>query len=80
MDNDLFEIEDVFINLVRINDSVADKDKCAVLSRSLPSSFSVIGLMDDANNMDCDSICSVLKSEIELRKVQVTESKRPEPF
>lgn len=78
MEKHLTELEDVFLNLARLNDAVVDKDKCAVLLRSLPSSFSVIALMADANNMDYDSICSVMKSEIERRKGQATEMQRPE--
>lgn len=57
MEKTLTELIYVFLNLARLKNAVADKNKCAVLWRSLPVSFPAISLMNDANDLDCDSIC-----------------------
>ena len=61
-------LEEIFLDLARLNDAVADADKTGILLRSLPESLGFIALMADAQKMDYDSICALLKSEIERRK------------
>lgn len=46
---------------------MTNKDKVRVLPGSLPECFGFIALMADANNMQFDSICALLKSEIKLK-------------
>ena len=44
----LTKIEEIFIEIARLNDSVTEKDKIVALLRSLPGTFSFIALMADA--------------------------------
>lgn len=64
----LTSLEEIFVDLARLNDPVSEKDKTGVLLRSLPESFGFLALMADANNMDYDSICALLKSEMDRRQ------------
>ena len=64
----LTSLEEIFLDLARLNDAVADGDKTGILLRSLPESLGFIALMADAQKMDYDSICALLKSEMERRK------------
>lgn len=60
-------LDELFLYLERINDASADAKKKELL-RSLPKLFGFIALMAETQNMDFDSICAILKSEMECRK------------
>lgn len=54
-----------------MNDPVSDKDKPEILVCFLLETFGSIALMADASNMDYVFIGTLVKSEIERRKVHV---------
>lgn len=64
----LTDIEIIFVDLTPCNELVTDKYKTGVLLRSLPKRFGFVSSMPDANNMDYDFICALLKSEMKRRK------------
>ena len=65
----LTQLEQIFVDFAGINDPVVPHEKNAILLRSLPESFSMIPLTAEANQMDYDSICALLQSEVERRKI-----------
>lgn len=72
-------MEKIFVDRERLNDMVYDKDKTEVLLRSLPKSFRVVALMDDANNMDFHSVCALPKPKMERRNAHNNSSSSVTP-
>lgn len=54
--------------LARLIDPMEDKDKCGTLLRFLPESFGFLVFVADANQIEYDSVCELLKSEMKKRK------------
>lgn len=74
-------LEEIFVELARVNDAVSQTDKVAILLRSLPESLGSIPLIADANNMDYDQTSALIKSEMERRKNRQPEvtADNPQP-
>lgn len=61
-------MEEILLELSRLNNHIAENGKIRVLLRSLTDSFGFIALITDANNMDYELICALLMSKMERRK------------
>lgn len=75
----LTQLEEIFVDLARINDPVAESDKNGILLRSLPKSLSFIAVVVQANNMNYMDLCALLKSEDERRKSSKPTPDTPPP-
>lgn len=64
----LTQLEQIFVDLARINDPVLETEKSGHLLRSLPPSLSFIAIVVQANNMGYTDLCSLLTAESERRK------------
>ena len=69
----LSQLEEIFVELARLKNPVDENYKNELLIRSLAESFGFISIIAEANNMDYDSICALIKSEVERRNSSVTK-------
>ena len=58
------QLEEVFIELSRLNELISANDKTEILPNSLLGGFGLIAKMSE-ENMDYDSIFALIKSNIE---------------
>lgn len=63
----LLQLEEIFVDLARINDPVLEKDKTGILLRSLLKSLSFFPVIVQVNNMRYTDLCALLNSEAERR-------------
>lgn len=64
----LTRLEEIIVELARINDPENKSEKCGIFLCSLPQSLSYIAAVVQANNMNLIDLCALLRSENECRK------------
>lgn len=62
------ELEEIFLDITKLNNSITDKERVEVLLRSLPKYLDFIELMTEANNIDQDPIYTLLEFKMKQRK------------
>lgn len=66
----LIQLEELLVELARINDPVAENDENGILRWSLSKSLSFISVVVQAKNMNFMSLCALFKRESDRRKAE----------